>query len=133
MSATSATCAVPSKPAARMPSKTSSRLSALTSTPTTFAPPAAHFSEISLPKPLAAPVTIMTLSFKYFDIRLLPVPRVSCRSVGGDDRLELVWRGAVHDHRVRAVIKLLADAVHTLLSRSGGHASSHSPGINPAM
>jgi len=55
------------------PSMTSFRLSALMSTPTTFAPPAAHFSEMRLPKPLPAPVTMMTLSFRYYDIPTLPI------------------------------------------------------------
>src|SRR5271169_1159807 len=52
---------------------TSLRLSALMSTPTTFAPPAAHFSAISLPKPLPAPVTMTTLSLRYCDIPTLPI------------------------------------------------------------
>jgi hypothetical protein len=59
---------------------TSLRLSALMSTPTTFAPPAAHFSEISLPKPLPAPVTMMTLSFRYCDLPTLPIQSENCCS-----------------------------------------------------
>ncbi len=34
--------------------------------------------------------------------------------VFGDDRLELVGGGPVHDHRIGAVVELLADPVHTL-------------------
>src|SRR5882757_10088798 len=104
----------PSWPAARIPSNTSSRASTLTSTPTTFAPPAAHFSEINLPKPLAAPVTITTLSCRYFDMSLL-----IRRSVGRNDRLEFVGRGTMHDQRVGPVVEFLADPVHALLSRPG--------------
>src|ERR1700751_2493684 len=61
-------CAVPSMPAARIPSKVSLRPSALISVPTTFAPPAAHFWAMSLPNPLPAPVTMTTLPARYFDI-----------------------------------------------------------------
>src|SRR6201992_359318 len=106
MSVTSARWVVPSKPAARMPSNTSLSASMLTSTPTTFAPPAAHFSEISLPKPLAAPVTMMTLSCRYFDIVLL----FGC-SISGHHGVELIGCGAMHDQCVSPVVEFLADPV----------------------
>src|SRR5581483_5880463 len=118
MSVTSAIWAVPSKPEARMPSKTSFRPSALTSTPTTFAPPAAHFSEISLPKPLAAPVTMMTLLFRYFTY--FAISFLSARSIRLNDGLKLVGRRAVHDHGVGAVVEFLANALHALRGRPGG-------------
>ena len=78
---------------------TSLRLSALMSTPTTFEPPAAHFSEISWPKPLPPPVTMMTLSFSYCDMPTLPIqseklcgvldPPIQAVRVPIDDPIEL--------------------------------------------
>ena len=43
-----------------------------------------------------------------------------CCAVGVDDGLEFVGGGAVHDHRVGAVVQFLANTVDALLRRSGG-------------
>src|SRR5690625_2708342 len=76
MSVTSATWWVPDSPAVRIPSKTATRFASPMSTPTTRAPPAAHFSAISLPNPPPAPVTRTTLSCRCCGIAGLPTTRI---------------------------------------------------------
>jgi nicotinamidase-related amidase len=58
----------------------------------------------------------------------MPMQRVILRtltalgapSVHRDDRLELVRRRAVHDHRIGAVVEFLTHTIHALLRRTGG-------------